>query len=78
MDLNKFVQKNSLPIRYSSAQARALDEGFEAELGIAPLKEGSKSSCRRDTVNTSGSCSHVSPTSTVGNVSNERKMVKVN
>ena len=48
------------------------------ELGIAPWKEGSKSGCWRDPVNKSGSCSHVLPTSTVGNVSNMRKMVKDN
>ena len=47
--------------------------GVEAQHRIAPLKEGSKSVCWRDPVDKSSR--RLLP---VGNVSNDRKMVKVN
>ena len=47
--------------------------GVEAEHRIAPLKEGSKSGCCWDPV--SKSSRRLLP---VGNVSNDRKMIKVN
>ena len=64
-----------LPDRYSPAQARASDEGVEAELGKPLSKEGMKSGCWRGTVIKeallvmSGRFLHV------GSVSHERKML---
>ena len=66
-----------LPVRYSSAQAGPWDEGGEAELGRAPLKEGSKSGCCLGPVIKVALEVMSRQLLYVGNVSNQHRMVKV-